>query len=144
MRCMYHGLKFDAYGVCIEIPGQKKIPPTAIVRTYPTVEHNNWVWVWMSIPESADKKLLPDTSALDKKDWHYEPNYLHWEIDYRLGIDNLLDFSHLSYVHETTLGGMDLIAEVSPTIEYLPRGLLLDIESPPFHTQFKNFGGNVD
>ena len=149
LRCMYHGLKFDASGVCVEIPGQKKIPPTAKIRTYPAVEHNNWIWVWMGAPEAADISLLPDTNSLDKEDWHYKPNYLHWDIDYRLGIDNLLDFSHLSYVHETTLGGTARIAQVSPTIEALPRGLrvswwLLNIEPPPFHTQFKEFGGKVD
>jgi vanillate O-demethylase monooxygenase subunit len=27
IRCMYHGLKFDPSGKCIQIPGQDNIPP---------------------------------------------------------------------------------------------------------------------
>jgi phenylpropionate dioxygenase-like ring-hydroxylating dioxygenase large terminal subunit len=26
VRCMYHGLKFDPSGACVEIPGQSRIP----------------------------------------------------------------------------------------------------------------------
>src|SRR5882672_5628546 len=36
IRCMYHGLLFGPDGVCVEIPGQERIPPSARVRTFPT------------------------------------------------------------------------------------------------------------
>ena len=32
LRCGYHGLKFDGCGVCVEIPGQDRIPPDARIR----------------------------------------------------------------------------------------------------------------
>ena len=35
IRCLYHGLKFDPSGTCIEVPGQATIPPGAQVKTYP-------------------------------------------------------------------------------------------------------------
>jgi phenylpropionate dioxygenase-like ring-hydroxylating dioxygenase large terminal subunit len=38
LRCGYHGLKFDASGTCVEIPGQTAIPPQARVRAYPLLE----------------------------------------------------------------------------------------------------------
>src|SRR5882757_1643973 len=38
IRCMYHGLKFDTSGACVEIPGQARIPPSAKVKTYPAVQ----------------------------------------------------------------------------------------------------------
>ncbi|HLI23240.1 MAG TPA: Rieske 2Fe-2S domain-containing protein, partial [Stellaceae bacterium] len=47
IRCGYHGLKFDAQGRCIEIPGQKEIPPDTRVKSYPLVEKFNFVWLWM-------------------------------------------------------------------------------------------------
>src|SRR5581483_9610038 len=28
VRCMYHGIKFDGSGKCIQIPGQDMIPPS--------------------------------------------------------------------------------------------------------------------
>jgi len=33
IRCMYHGLKFDPSGKCIQIPGQDNIPPKLGVLT---------------------------------------------------------------------------------------------------------------
>ena len=33
VRCGYHGLRFDAAGKCVEIPGQPNIPPRARVRS---------------------------------------------------------------------------------------------------------------
>jgi len=40
LRCMYHGMKFGPDGICIEIPGQEKIPQQARVRTFPVVERD--------------------------------------------------------------------------------------------------------
>src|SRR4029079_2431466 len=38
VRCMYHGLKFDQTGKCVQIPGQERIPPQLGVKSYPIVE----------------------------------------------------------------------------------------------------------
>ena len=35
IRCMYHGLKFDATGKCVQIPGQEMVPARLGVRSYP-------------------------------------------------------------------------------------------------------------
>ena len=32
IRCMYHGMKFDPSGKCVEVPGQSSIPRGAQVR----------------------------------------------------------------------------------------------------------------
>jgi len=34
VRCMYHGLKYDASGRCVEIPGQESIPIKLAQRSY--------------------------------------------------------------------------------------------------------------
>jgi vanillate O-demethylase monooxygenase subunit len=47
IRCMYHGLKFDPSGKCIQIPGQDNIPKGLGVRSYPVVERQHLVWIWM-------------------------------------------------------------------------------------------------
>ena len=54
LRCMYHGLKFNRSGACIEIPGQDMIPATACVKSYPAVSRHSWIWVWMGDPARAD------------------------------------------------------------------------------------------
>ena len=150
VRCPYHGLKFDAQGVCVEIPGQERIPPQARVKSYPVVEQNKWVFVWMGDPAKADTALLPDNSANDDPGFRYKPGgYLHYDCSYLLIVDNLLDFSHLTYVHEATLGGSEKIAQSRPTIERLERGLRVvrrvrDVPPAPYHHQFGKFPDRVD
>src|SRR5256885_755119 len=46
VRCMYHGLKFDPSGKCIQIPGQDNIPPKLGVRSYPVLERDHLIWLW--------------------------------------------------------------------------------------------------
>src|ERR1700722_19278176 len=38
VRCMYHGLVFDAAGQCVEEPGRARPSPGISVRGYPLVE----------------------------------------------------------------------------------------------------------
>jgi phenylpropionate dioxygenase-like ring-hydroxylating dioxygenase large terminal subunit len=153
VRCGYHGLKFDATGRCIEIPGQATISPQAQVRSYPIAVHNKWIFVWMGDPARVDMALLPNNFSNDDPGWRYRPGYLHYNTDYLLICDNLLDFSHLSYVHEKTLGGTTAIAQAKPTITPLtgpgPRGLRIErrvpnVPPPPYYLKLRSFGGNVD
>jgi len=104
IRCLYHGMKFDADGRCIEIPGQERIPEQACVRTYPVVERNRFVWIWMGEPAAADPASILDFFWHDDARWRMKPGYIHYQDHWQLVVDNLLDFSHLSFVHPTTLG----------------------------------------
>jgi vanillate O-demethylase monooxygenase subunit len=149
VRCMYHGLLFDTTGQCVEIPSQDYIPPAAKVRAYPVIERFKWVWVWMGDPAKADAALIPDTHYLDDAGWRGTPGYMHYDANYLLITDNLLDFSHLSYVHETTLGGSAKYAAIRPKITRNGRSVrverwLVDDEPAPFLNQLKTWRGNVD
>ena len=112
IRCGYHGLKFDARGACVEIPGQKEIPPDARVKAFPLVERWNFVWIWMGDPKKVDDALLPDWRCLDDpkltnilgNGGKPLPMKCNWE----LNNDNLLDLTHVVYVHADTLGGAGL------------------------------------
>ena len=149
VRCGYHGLKFNAEGKCVEIPGQPSIPPQAQIKRYPVVEKNRWVFVWMGDPSKADEALLPDNFSNSHPGWRMKPGYLHYDTSYLLIVDNLLDFSHLSYVHEKTLGGSTDIAQSKATIERLDRGIKVSRRIPstvpaPYHRKFGHFEGNVE
>jgi vanillate O-demethylase monooxygenase subunit len=117
VRCGYHGLKFDAAGTCVEAPGIPLIPEKARVRTYPIAVRNRWLFVWMGDPALADSRFLPDNFSCSHPDWKHKAGYLHYDTPYLLICDNLLDFSHLSYVHEKTLGGSTAIAQAPTQIE---------------------------
>jgi phenylpropionate dioxygenase-like ring-hydroxylating dioxygenase large terminal subunit len=149
IRCMYHGLLFNRCGQCIQIPSQSAIPPAARVRAYPVIERSKWVWVWMGEEAKADPALIPDTHYLDDPGWHGRPGYLHYDANYLLITDNLLDFSHLSYVHEKTLGGSARYAGSKPKVSRDKRSVRverwhLDDDPAPFLKNIKTWPGNVD
>ncbi|RYY82621.1 MAG: aromatic ring-hydroxylating dioxygenase subunit alpha, partial [Comamonadaceae bacterium] len=149
VRCGYHGLKFDPSGKCVEAPGIPIIPAKARVRTYPVALKNRWVFVWMGDPALADPALLPDAYSNDHPDWKNRPGYLHYDTPYLLICDNLLDFSHLSYVHANTLGGSTAIAEAPARLEEIPHGIRVtrtvdDVPPSAFWRSFQTFSGNVD
>ena len=149
VRCGYHGLLFDASGRCIQIPGADTVPEKARVQRYPVALNNKWIFVWMGDPARADTALLPDNFSCDSPDWDYVPGYLHYDTPQELVCDNLLDFSHLSYVHEHTLGGSTAIARARPTIENVPGGIRVtrhipDVPSPPYYRETRGITANLD
>lgn len=149
IRCGYHGLLFDREGVCVEVPGADRVPAKACVRRYPAVLHNKWVMVWMGDPDAADPALLPDNFSCDHPDWRYQPGYLHYDTPWALIADNLLDFSHLSYVHEATLGGSERIAHVRPAVERIERGVRVSrrvpgVPPPAYYRPLWDYSGPID
>ena len=150
VRCMYHGLVFDPDGKCVEEPGRKGVSPNTNVPSYPAVERYRLVWVWMGDPALADPDMIPDCSVQTDPGWACDPRYIHYDSGYRLILDNLLDFSHLTFVHENTLGGSKKIAEIRPKVEQTELGVRLTrwyLGEPgvaPYLDGFATFEGPVD
>lgn len=151
VRCLYHGLKFDPSGACVEIPGQDKIPPKTCIRSYPVVERDRLVWIWMGEPSRANPADIVDYFWHDSPDWRMKPGYIHYQANYKLIIDNLLDFTHLAWVHPTTLG-TESAAALKPVIERDTQGTgrltitrwYLNDEMPNLHKSVATFEGKVD
>jgi vanillate O-demethylase monooxygenase subunit len=123
LRCMYHGLLFSPEGRVVEIPGQAQVPPNARVRSYPVVERHTWVWVWMGDADAADEALIPPAVGLDHPDYILGHGHLDYAAEARLINDNLLDFSHLSFVHANSFGTGPEFAETQAKIGPLERGI---------------------
>ena len=104
LQCGYHGLEFDATGACVAVPGQSRIPPGAAVKAYPVVERDLFIWIWMGDPALADPAAIPDYHWNSDPDWPAVGGAAEVKCHYMLSIDNLLDLTHLPYVHASTLG----------------------------------------
>lgn len=128
LRCMYHGLRFAADGRCVEVPGQETIPAKACVRCYPVREAGCWIWVWMGDAGKADEALIPSgLVGYDDPRWIIGGDSLAYEANYELINDNLLDLSHLSYVHANTIGRHNMQwGETRPQMRDLPRGVRVE------------------
>jgi phenylpropionate dioxygenase-like ring-hydroxylating dioxygenase large terminal subunit len=149
LRCGYHGLSFDARGACVEVPGQARVPPGAAVRAYPLREKWNVVWIWMGEPARADASLIPDLFWLDDPRWRPTPGYLHADGNYQLIVDNLLDLTHVTYLHKNTLAGDPREGTVPTTTERKERSVtvgrwMLDFAPPPLFAKAGSFTGQVD
>ena len=151
IECGYHGLIFDGYGICVEIPGTNKVPPQTMVRSYPLVERQEFIWIWMGDPGQADENMVIDFPFHDQPNkWPHRKDMFLIKSNYMMMIDNLMDLSHLGYVHRKTIGG-NPSAHVAAEMEVTPTETgvrfvrwMLDAPSPPSYVKAANLRGNVD
>lgn len=143
LQCGYHGFRFDGGGRCVAIPGSEVRPPaTARVRSYPAVERHNYVWVWTGDPRRADAALIPDLHSNADPAWASAYERMHVAADYGLFVDNLLDLSHVAFVHRNTIGSDDSHAELrletsDETVRLVREAR--DIPTPPLYLK-QGFG----
>ena len=104
IECPYHGLRYDAAGRCTHVPGQSDIPARARVKSYAVIERYGLVWAWMNDREDADPAKMPDWRWAEDDDWASIQGRFHINCNYMLSVDNLMDLSHVGYVHRTTIG----------------------------------------
>ncbi len=149
MRCGYHGFRFDASGACVEIPGQDAIPPNAGVRSFVVAERWKLVWIWPGDAALADPATIPDLWWCDHPDWKLtSPDMVPLACDARLIVDNVLDATHLTYVHASSIGSGGL-TEVQPVVETGENHVrvsrwVLDQPPPPMYAKAGNFEGAAD
>ncbi len=151
LQCGYHGLTFDGAGRCVRIPGQPQIPAEARVRSYPAVEKDQLVWVWMGDPARADATRIVDFPYHnDPGRWPNKHDVYPIKANYMLMVDNLMDLTHLGYLHARTVGGnpaQHLDAEMK-TVR-TPTGLkftrwMRNSVPPPSYVKAAGFKGRVD
>lgn len=100
LQCGYHGLRYDRTGRCVHNPHGPQIPAHAGIRAYPLVARYGFIWLWAGDPARADATLLPDLSPFDPRPgYRTQWGYLRIDAHYQLIIDNLLDLSHVEYLH---------------------------------------------
>lgn len=111
IQCGYHGLEFAPSGECVKNPhGSGNIPKNCKVRTYSLAERHTLVWIWMgdAVP---DESLIPEFSYLDAGSGYDvgRRDTITMETNYRNIIDNLMDLSHASFLHDGLLGNAETV-----------------------------------
>lgn len=105
IQCGYHGFCFDGHsGACVHVPSQPA-PTSFRQRTYPLVEHGKWLWIWPGEQGKADPALLPPLEKAGlSPEWKVDlGRCLHSEGRAQLLVENLLDLTHVDYLHTATL-----------------------------------------
>ena len=105
--CGYHGLEMGCEGKTIAMPGQR-VRGFPAIRSFPVVERYGFVWVWPGQVDKASEDLIPKFEFFDNPAWAYGGGLYHIACDYRLMVDNLMDLTHETYVHASTIGQKEI------------------------------------
>jgi phenylpropionate dioxygenase-like ring-hydroxylating dioxygenase large terminal subunit len=102
--CAYHGWEYNTQGKCVLIPSQlpeNKIPPTAKIKSYPVMEFNRWVWVFLGDPEkSAGVKPL---NIPEMNQWDFTYKAYTFKADLESTAESLVDPYHIAFAHRNSI-----------------------------------------
>jgi phenylpropionate dioxygenase-like ring-hydroxylating dioxygenase large terminal subunit len=150
IRCPYHGLEFDAAGRCVHMPGQQHVPKTAYIRSYRVVERDAMIWIWIGDQALADPEGVPVHTHHVDVGWQWTSIYLEIACNWEMLNDNLLDLTHLGYVHKRTIGG-DPNAHAGAEMKTTQTGngvfvrrWMPNSEPPPHYKAGHAFAGKID
>lgn len=133
--CGYHGLEMGADGRTVHMPGQR-VRGFPAIAAYPVVERYGFIWVWPGNPALADPATVPVLEWYDNPEWAYGGGLYHIGCDYRLMIDNLMDLTHETYVHSSSIGQKEIDeTPCKTTVEgdrVVTSRFMNGIEPPPF------------
>ena len=105
--CGYHGLEMGCKGHTVAMPGQR-VRGFPAIRHFPVVERHGFIWVWPGEAALADVAQLPHFEWQGNPEFAYGGGLYHIACDYRLMIDNLMDLTHETYVHATSIGQKEI------------------------------------
>ncbi|MFL9871583.1 aromatic ring-hydroxylating dioxygenase subunit alpha [Paraburkholderia megapolitana] len=149
LECGYHGLTFDCSGTCVKAPGAQRIPASAQVRSYPLAERYGLVWIWMGDAQAADPDEIVQIDEWDDPAWGINHgDAMTVDCHYLYVTDNLLDPSHVAWVHRSSFGNAACEAEPLKTV-VAENGVTVsrwmrDVEVAPFYAKFVKFAGHCD
>ncbi len=110
--CGYHGLGFDKAGKCVRNPFSERIPAGTDVPSWSVVERDDIIWLWGGDAGKANPALIPDFSFVpDSETLRSVRGYTLMKAHYEYGTDNLMDLSHIEFVHRGTFAGQGIIFE---------------------------------
>ena len=149
VECGYHGLTFDCAGACTRVPGAERIPHVARVRSYPIAERYGLLWVWMGEADRADPATIYHVPHWGDPAWGVNRgDSMRIDCNYLYMTDNLLDPSHVAWVHQSSFASA-ACEETPLQTTVTDDGVtvwrwMTDHEPAPFYKPFLAFPGNCD
>ncbi len=133
--CGYHGLVMGCQGKVQSMPGQR-VASFPITRTFAAVQRHGFIWVWPGDQAQADPALIPHLEWAQNPQWAYGGGLYEIACDYRLMIDNLMDLTHETYVHASSIGQKEIDEALPVTTvngdEVVTARHMHNIMPPPF------------
>jgi vanillate O-demethylase monooxygenase subunit len=148
IQCGYHGIRFAPDGACTRVPGNAQIGPNFRARSFPAREIHGLIFVWLGESALADPALIPDFGENVKPGWTGVHGMLYVKCNYQLLIDNILDLTHVVFVHKTMLAGggvaeTPLDVEIDGDVVRAQR-LMRNVDTAPIYKAARNLHGKID
>ena len=99
--CTYHGMEFGADGICTKVPTQDNTPKAARVQSYPLRTSGAFIWIWMGDPELIDHDPV-DMAYTTDPNWSFVHGYMPVDVNWILIRENVLDLTHIAFLHAKT------------------------------------------
>lgn len=149
--CPYHHKRFAPNGDCTDVPSipMGKIPAGLKVDSYPVVEKYGLLWVFMGDLPPSERPPIVEVTDLEHDEFRPLLYTFKWDGSLRPMLDNLIDFTHFSYLHADTFGNGDhpfmddyevekskyecscsIAVKLNPTNWFFPKDALVDGDSP--------------
>lgn len=101
IQCPYHGWMFDSNGACAGVPSQGpgQCRMARRLETFPVVEQDQFVWVYMGSPERAHERRPFAFPAVDSG-WSAYVMTTAFDGDVTDLVENFMDVPHTAFVHK--------------------------------------------
>ncbi len=149
VECGYHGLRYDCAGRCTFMPGSERIHPGAKVHAYRAEVRYGLVWIWMGDAQRADPATIFAIEHWGDPAWGINRGEsMTLACNYLYVTDNLLDPTHVAFVHRSTFAGV--ACEDTPVaVTFADQGVTVsrwmrNVPPAPFYAPFLKFAGNCD
>lgn len=100
VQCGYHGFAFAADGTCVNVPSTGAPLAAANIRSFPVIEQEPFVWVYLGDPACLDEVPPPhDLEWRGNLAFAQTQGQMQIRANYMLLKENVLDLTHFGYVH---------------------------------------------
>jgi vanillate O-demethylase monooxygenase subunit len=147
LECGYHGVTFGAGGRCTHLPHQNSIPNSMCVNSFAVHEQDQVIWVWPG-SDPADVTKIPNFPY--HQTWSGQiGGILTVNANHELFVENLMDLTHVGYLHPGTIGGdaqthVDAVQDTVKTETGVKfTRWYMNVMPPPFYAAMK-FPGKIN
>lgn len=114
VACAYHGLTFDTNGTCVHNP-HGPVTSALSVRSYPVRMAGPLLWIWMGDPALAERTALPAYPWTTDGSHVIGMGHIHGLAHYELMTDNIMDLSHIEFLHPVL--GSEAVSKAKVEVE---------------------------
>jgi 5,5'-dehydrodivanillate O-demethylase len=122
IRCVYHGWRYDGTGRCVERPAEKdERMPDIRIAGYPVHEYGGLMFAYMG-EGAAPAFDLPRKAVFERKEGEglVVAKAEKWPCNFFQGVENSLDATHVSFVHQMGIVGAfgEAVTGTIPELSY--------------------------